>query len=224
MRDLQEADFGGVPDSVRLDGHVDVQFAEGSQSQGERPVVAVVSATRTAFLAVLGCDSGLRLVGGVRKGGRRWDISDSPDSLAAIVESIQWRAEEGDPHLLAIARTAVDRWLSGRRARASTGAGMHPSRARRALLARLDAAAREAPSHTRAALAARTSRVRTMIGDAVNAGAEHALRELSAAPASDLDSLLASCESALVNAAARRNAPCEAPSALRALLLLRRAP
>ena len=110
------------------------------------------------------------------------------------------------------------------RARDSSGAGTNPSLARRSLLARLDAAVREAPSHTRAALLTRITGVRELVTGSVSAGAEQTLRELSVATAGDLESLLASCESALSGAVSSRVAAGTRATAVRALLLLRRDP
>lgn len=215
----------GAPDAAeRLRSIVTGWRTAAGSEAGPNERVAGAFAPRTAFLAVVELQQRSFVVGGVCKGNRRWDVGDDPGSLAAIAGSVGAHEEEPEPSLLANARAALGRWLSDFRARASAGAGMSPSLARRSLLARLDGAVRGAPSHERAAQAARIARVRSTIGDAVSAGAEHTLRELSSAPAVDLASLLAACESALANTSARRGAPGEAPPAVRALLLLRRAP
>jgi superfamily II DNA or RNA helicase len=229
MRKLQAAGFHKATTPVPVDARARVQLADGSQLQPPRPIIAAVSASRTAILAVVQGTSRLELVGGTRRGERRWDISDSPDSLAEIAGSVGCRVAQGDAHVVATALGALDRWLADRRARESSGSGTNPSHARRSLLRRLDAAVGEAPSHARAALVARIAQVRMLVAGSVSAGAERTLRELSAAGDGDLESLLASCESALSRAASPRSitshrAEAETPAGVRALLLLRRDP
>jgi superfamily II DNA or RNA helicase len=224
IRGLLAAGTESAPKLVQVDVHADAQIAECSQTVVRRPIVAAAPGSRTAFLAAVQGSSRVELVGGVRKGDRRWDIDDSPDPLARIASDIRLRAANCDPHVVASALGALNRWLADRRARESSGAGTNPSHARRSLLARLDTAVRETPSHTRAALVTRIASVRALVAGSVSAGAERTLRELSATPADDLDSLLAACELSLSRTHSPRSAELEKPYSVRALLLLCRDP
>jgi hypothetical protein len=167
---------------------------------------------------------GRALVGGVRKGGRRWNISDAPGVLCDIAAGIEMRSIARDAHVESIARSALARWLADRRARATTGAGTAPSHARKVLLARIDAAVRAAGAHSRAALAGRVAGIRSLVSSAVSAGAECTLAELANLAYADLESLLVACETALAGARDRGERRDDAPPTVRALLVLRRTP
>jgi hypothetical protein len=150
----------------------------------------------------------------------RWRVGDSPRDLAAMALAARLHAAAPDQAFELAARAALARWLDGRCARESSGGIAPASHARRAVLARIDAALRAAGAHSRAALASRITAVRALIDHAVSAGAERALSELAHTAAAGLGDLLTRCEARLSNGATQRApAPRELPD-IAALLLL----
>lgn len=202
---------------------------------GDAPVASVV-APGPGFIAVVEERGQAALACGRLLAGGRWRISDEPRALCSLARGVRVAAGDLDRALEATARAALSHWLDGRRARDVAGAGALPSRARRALLGRIDAALRAAGPHSRAALSARIASVRGAVDRAIGAGAERTLEELSRTDGTDLDRLLAACETNLAGCgAAQRPVPgpeigapgapgAPAPPAIRALLLLRGSP
>jgi hypothetical protein len=227
----------GKPNFVRANVRPNVQNAEGAPPDMPAPLVANVLAAQTGFIAVLENGAGASLVCGTfrgRGGSARWTVSDAPGDLCDAVRTVRMRGAPADEAFEAGARAALNRWLARRSARESTGVAAAPSRARRELLARIDAAIRRSPAHVRATSGERIARVRALIAQAVSAGAEHALEQLARLAAADLETILNGCETALTGGAMRvdQSWPAEpraerspsAPRSLRALLLLRRSP
>ncbi len=131
------------------------------------PLVATANGTRRGFIAVIEENGARSLVCGVPRGGHRWKVSDLPTDLHAAARAVDpagvgpSRAAR-DNELERSARAALGRWLSSRRAREAGGEAGSPSRERRRLLARLDAAVRGAVAFTRGQSARSASRrVRT---------------------------------------------------------------
>lgn len=187
-------------------------------------VIATARGPRDGFLAVIDTAGSETLVSGVRHGKQRWNVSDAPTDVFAVAAGVQPRAAVHDAALAASAHAALDRWLSRRVAQSRSGAEHAPSWARRALLARLDAALRAVQAHNRAALAPRLARARELVDDSVSAGAEDVLAELGRLETDGLDELLTACEGRLAAAPSRSGRIAGAAPAVRALLLLRRDP
>ena len=164
------------------------------------------------------------LVCGARHGALRWNVGDSPADIYRMARAVQIRSGDPDPALEAAARAVLARWLAGRRARESGGASGHASRARRLLLGRLDAVVRNASAFSRAALARRIIRVRTLIHHTITAGAERILDELARFTSTDLEAWLAMCEAQLEGATSNAAGDANALPAVRALLILRADP
>jgi superfamily II DNA or RNA helicase len=197
-------------------------WRQPGSGSGPGPLVASVCALRTGFIAVVESRTVPALVCGALRGNLRWKISDAPGDLCEIASAVSARAAEPDAAFESSARAALERWLAGRRARESAGAASMPSRARRLLLARIDAAVHRADAHSRAALANRVARVRALIDSAVSADAERTLDELTRSGAGGLESWLTVCESRLADGTSRIRQRDTEPPAVRALLLLRR--
>jgi superfamily II DNA or RNA helicase len=200
-----------------------VQSWRGGGSHGmqnsESGLAAEVRASREGFLAVLDDGDEAKLICGAYRAGR-WRLSEAPYRLLAMARGILDGAAEPNAKFESGARAAIQRWLEIRRAYEAAGLRAAPSRARRALLAQIDLQSRRAGVHTRAALAARTARVRALIDRAISAGAEHTLNELARRTDADLESLLSLCETQLpiaLEVSARANRP----PTISALLLLR---
>jgi len=179
--------------------------------------VAHVTARQSGFIAVIERTGSVTLACGACQGGR-WRINDSPRALLRSVGEICATQIEPDASFERGARIALERWLASRRARESTGAENTPSRARRALLTQIDSLSLQAAAHSRAAQAERIACVRGLVDQAISAGAERILVELTRATEPNLESLLTACESRLTGTAI--TAP-NSRSQLRALLLLR---
>ena len=191
------------------------------------PSESLVATTRGAisgFIAAIAAGAERSLVCGVFRGKRGWTLSDSPADLCEIVRGTRVRAAKPDSTLEAGARAALGRWLSRSRAQQSSGGRAASSRGRRLLLDRLDSAVRTASVSSRASLAQRLVRLRTLIRGAVTAGAERTLDDLAHFTGADLESWLTRCETELVSVSPRAVRDENEPPALCALLLLRRDP
>ncbi len=195
-------------------------------SEPSKPAIAATAGTaaaRTGFIAVIAGLGETTVVCGTphgSHGARRWAISDAPRDLCTMASTIRISAAEIDNGFESSVRIALDRWIAGRRAYESTGAAAPASPARRAILARVDAAVRRAPPHARSKLAGRVAAVRALVEGAVSAGAEHRLDILSRAESGDLDSWLAKCESALAGGARHPAPDTSGHAGIVALLLL----
>jgi hypothetical protein len=220
MRTWKIGEFVDVPNSVRVAVRPNVPNAEHPYASTSAPVVAHSAAPRPAFIAVIRAGTKESVVCGVRSSGR-WTVSDSPHDLLATARGATGGTLERDPNFEPAAKAALDRWLQHRRAHESIGAGGTPSRARRALLARIDSLARRAPVHARAELAERIAIVRERILGSISAGAEFAIDELAQTHAGDLNSMLAACDARLATAADPTPRRANRPT-VRALLLLQR--
>ncbi len=188
------------------------------------PLVATARGAVTGFIAVVETRGESSLVCGARHGALRWNVGDAPADVHRMARAAQIHSAEPDPALEAAARAVLARWLSGRRARESGGASNQPSRARRLLLGRLDAVVRNASAFSRAALARRIIRVRTLIHHTVTAGAERILDELARLTSTDLEAWLAMCEAQLDGTTSSAPPDANALPAVRALLILRADP
>ncbi len=183
-------------------------------------IAACVHSTRRGCIAVVRGAGSESVVCGLIDRTGRWRVSDAPGDLAAMALAVKVAPAPPDQKFETAARAALSRWLAGRRARESSGACAPASHARRAILARVDAALRSAGAHTRAAHANRVTAIRTLIDRAVSVGAERELADLANADAADLDSWLTLCETRLSNAAAAAAATHGEQTGLSALLLL----
>ena len=188
------------------------------------PLVATACCAVSGFIALVGMCGESWLVCGARHGALGWNASDTPADLYRMARAVQVHSTDPDPALEAASRAALARWLSGRRARESGGASGHASRARRLLLGRLDAVVRNASAFSRASLARRIIRVRTLIHHAITAGAERILDELARFTSTDLEAWLAMCEAQLDGGASSASPDANALPAVRALLILRADP
>lgn len=169
-------------------------------------LIATATGMRRGFIGVVEHRGERTLVCGVLRGNHRWTVSDAPVDLRELARAIDLRcvracvaARDGD--LAAGARVALERWLTGRRARESGGNAGPPSRERRMLLGRLNAAVRTASVHSRATHARDIARVRALISRAVSAGAERTLGDIARSGAAGLPSLLAACDAGLADLA-----------------------
>jgi hypothetical protein len=180
-----------------------------------------VWSSRRGFIAVIESRGERSLVCGVIRGERRWVISEAPGALLSMARAVHAISTDPDGSFERLARAALARWLAARLARQHSGGAASPSVARRRLLALLDASARRAAVHSRAALAQRLVNVRSLIASAVSAGAERTLFDLERGSPCDLETLLVRCESLLAGVAAGIDANAGARPAIRALLLLR---
>ena len=205
--------LSAVSDSVRV-VRPDVQNPEHSPHD-----VATVRASRPGLIAVIANGDRAMLACGARRGNNSWKLSDSPTQLLAMARSVQDFSAEPDSSFESGARAALARWLAYRRGRELSGV-IGPSRARRALLSRIDVQSARSRAHMRASYAKRIARVRALIDGAVSAGAEHILDGISRQYGNDLESLLSVCETRLASAGLRTTAAQEPPT-IRALLLLR---
>jgi superfamily II DNA or RNA helicase len=205
--------LSAVSNSVRV-VHPDVQHPDHSPHD-----VATVRASRSGFIAAIANGDRAMLACGAYRGNNNWKLSDSPIQLLAMARSVQEFSAEPDSSFESGARAALHRWLAYRRGRELTGV-IGPSRARRALLSRIDVQSARARAHARASYAKRIARVRALIDGAVSAGAEHILDEISRQYSNDLESLLSVCETRLASAGLQTTRAQEPPT-IRALLLLR---
>ena len=223
LRAIAQSWKSAAVDPARNSGRVtvrsDVQVSEDPQRGFANNVVATSQASTDGFIALISRGSSVMLVRGTRRRGL-WRVSDAPHDLLESLGEVS--AKEVEPHanLERYARQALRRWLARRGARESTGAAATPTLARRELLARIDSLSQRAPAHVRAAIAARTARVRGLIDRAISAGAELALEKLLTLSGADLETLLDSCEIRLADTATISDG--SEPPVLRALLLLRR--
>ena len=198
----------------------DVQDAVHVDAGAEAPLIGHAGGALPGFIAVFDVGATAAVVCGTRRFGH-WSVSDAARDLLAVARDVTAIELERDAAFESSARSALDRWLLRRSAHESLGAGSTPSRARRALLARIDALARRTPVHIRATHAGRVTRVRELIRDAVSAGAELTLDELMRAESANLESLLAQCESKLTSGPLCAH-HAHGPPVIRALLLLQR--
>ncbi len=202
------------PNSVRVDVRSDVQNPERRDC-----IAASVGASRDGLIAVIGSGAEAKLVCASYRAGR-WNLNDTPYRLLAMARSITGDTVESNPKFESSARAAVRRWLAHGSAHRLAGSLTTPSRARRLLLAHIDAQSLRAAAHTRATLARRIENVRTLINQAISAGAEHTLGSLARRSDTDLNALLSACEEQLPIASAEPTRA-NGPWTLRALLLLR---
>jgi superfamily II DNA or RNA helicase len=194
--------------------------------QSGLPVAGAAStaASRTGFIAVVEARGESTVVCGTLRGpqgDRRWKISDAPRDLCDMARAVRIAAAEAGGGFESSARAALERWIRGRLAHETSGAAAPASRARRAILARIDAAVRRAPADARAKLAHRIAAVRALVDGSVSAGAECALGGLARADAADFSAWLTMCESRLSGGAARVTSAERGEPEIRALLLLR---
>lgn len=219
-------------EAARVPGEVEqlraILMSWRDTSRGDQPptgpLVATARGATGGFIAAIDTRGESSLVCGVLRGEVRWKLSDAPADLHEVACRVQARSLQADPELEAAARVALGRWLSARRARESGGGDDSSSRARRRLLGRLDAVVRNATAFSRAALARRIMRVRALVHQAINAGAERTLDELARFTGTDLESWLTMCETQLAGASPRAARDAAAPPVVRALLILRRDP
>lgn len=215
-----------APDEAERLRSIVRQWITGSRREldARERLVASARGSHDGFLAVVdGIANGVAVCAG-RRAGRRWSMSDAPSEVLAAARAVRVTGADHDASAEALMRAALDRWIARRVARAQTGAGGLPSRARRALLARLDAAVRSAGAHDRAALARRIVHVRALVHDAVSAGAEELLADLRQTEFDGLEGLLAACEARLGGTPQHTRPADAARPAVRALLLVRRCP
>jgi hypothetical protein len=184
-------------------------------------LIATARGGHTGFIAVIEMCGESSLVCGALCGAQRWKVSDAPAALYEMARSVRIRSADAEPKLEAAAHAALGRWLSARRARESGGVSGPPSRARRLLLGRLDAVVRNATAFSRAALARRIIRVRTLVHHTITAGAERTLDDLARFPGTDLESWLALCETELAGASPLAARDAIGQPVVRALLILR---
>jgi superfamily II DNA or RNA helicase len=196
-------------------------------------VVAFACARRSGFIAVLDRGGDAVLACGARRGNRQWRMSDAPGDIHDLVKAMHPREKPVEPDAAWIdhggafeadARAALSRWLAGRRALEYSGRGDPASRARRALLARIDSTVLKCSAYARASLAARVAHLRSLVGRAVGVAAERALLELAQSTVSDPGDWFTACESRLAEGRARADTSRAEPPVVRALLLLRRFP
>ncbi len=185
-------------------------------------IIACVRASRDGLIAVVGSGTHAKLVCGSYRAAR-WNLSDTPDRLLAMARSALRGATVSNAKFESGAHAAVRRWLAHGSARRLAGSLGSPSRARRMLLANIDAHAQRSAAHTRAIFAPRIEKVRALIDQAISAGAEHTLDALARRTDSELNSLLSACEAQLP-AACTQSARATRPWTIRALLLLLRVP
>ena len=182
-------------------------------------MTASVHASRDGLIAVIGSGADAKLMCASYRAGR-WNLSDTPERLLAMARGALGGATESDSKFESAARAALGRWIAHRGAHQLAGSLASPSRARRMLLAHIDAHAQLATAHTRAALARRVEKVRALVDRAISAGAERTLESLARRTDADLNSLLSACEEQLPTASTQ-SARANGRWALRALLLLR---
>ncbi|HEV8411575.1 MAG TPA: helicase-related protein [Gemmatimonadaceae bacterium] len=214
VRPWQIGTVTAVPKLARAEVRPDVQNPEHPPC-----LTACVRASRDGLIAVIGSGAEARLLCASFRAGR-WNLSDAPYRLIAMAQSILGDAAETTSEFQCGAHGAVRRWLAHRSARGMTGALSAPSRARRMLLAHIDAHSQRAAAHSRAALSHRIEKVRELIDQAISVGAEQTLASLACRTDTRLDALLSACEAQLP-AACTQSARANGPWTLRALLLLR---
>jgi hypothetical protein len=196
----------------------------GMSAGREAPIVSTVAGARTGFIAIVGEGGAETLACGVQRRSGAWRVDDTPAALCTAACAVRQNALPPDAAFEVAARRALGRWLRRRRARKAGGASGAASTARRAMLARLDAALRESPAHTRAAVASQVARVRVLTRAAVSAGAERALDQLARRAGSDWVRWLDDCERELAGASAQTTSVSRWLHTVRALLLVRRHP
>ena len=195
----ERSEAARVPDDIEQLHAIVRPWRRGPRADqtSAEPLAATARGAHEGFIAVVSEAGEPTIVCGVRLGTHRWHVSDSPSDVRAIAVAVRVVRTPCDAALDADARAAIDRWLTRRNARNSSGGTTRPSHARRLLLARLDAALGAARAHTRAALAAEVMRVRALVDRALSAGAEAELAELGRIEAADAEALLAACAARL---------------------------
>jgi hypothetical protein len=183
--------------------------------------VAAVNASAAGFLAAIEGPQRSFVLGARATGHLRWQVSDDPALVTALVEAVHPRRSRHHASRAEIARAvrAISAWLARRAAAERSGIADPASPARRRVLARLDAAVERAPPHHRPIVAARVGRLRDILAAMHGAGVEFTLAELDSAPETEetfLDRL-----DAAVRQFGRDTRPAAGRAEVTALLFLR---